>query len=889
MIGPSVNLAARLVDIAGPGEIVIDDEVHTRIESSSVCVELQDLSIKGIEKPVTAWRVVSYEADARDAGEQPMVGRRHELAQLAGALDACIAGGAGSVMYLRGDPGIGKSRLVSELMRMARGAGFVCHRALVLDSGTARERDAIREVLTGLLDVAPDAGSDPALDALARAVERGHLTPAEAPLLAGLLDLPMSEASHDLQEAMDPGARERAATDALVHLLGAVSRDVPRVVAIEDVHWADEPTLRRIAQIARAASTLPLLVVLTSRTDGDPLSTPWRTSLRAGLTSIDLGPLSDEDAGHLAGTLVAVSERFARKCVERAAGNPLFLEQLLRAAHEHEDRLPASLHSLVLARVDRLPERERSALRAASVIGQRFPLTLVRHLCGFDDFDCTTLVEHHLVQSDGADFLFGHALIRDGIYASVTHARRKTLHAQVAEWYRERDPALYAEHLARSESPDAPAAYRAAAEVEYAALRPERALALADRGVTLAKTSADICALQLLRVELLKEIGEGKRVSEASHAALAAASAPGERCRALLGVAAGHRLTGEVAIALDALAEAETLAQAAGYASERMAIHYLRGNLKFAQSRFAECRAEHARAYEQARALHDTEHEARTLSGLADADYAQALIRSALARVDACLQLCDAHGLVRIAIPNRVMRGHCRTYLCEFEAGLQDMRTAADLAVQVGNRHGEMFALQSMGVLYTGWGRCAEAEPSQARAVQLARELGARRYLATILAHQAESLFERGDVARARDQLHEALDIARASGAGFSGPMVLGMLLRVTDDPQERAAYATEAEQLLAAGCISHSHVYYRRYGMEDALVRGYLDEALSHAAALDQYTRADPLPYTNLLIRRARAVAALARAPHDAAMRTAVTKVKADAEAWRWPMRWPV
>src|SRR5262249_23112559 len=144
-----------------------------------------------------------------------------------------------------------------------------------------------------------------------------------------------------------------------------------------------------------------------------------------------------------------------QRCVERAAGNPLFLEQLLRAANEHDERLPVSLHSLVLARTDRLPESDRAAARVAAVIGQRFGLALLRHVARLPDYACDALVAHFLVRPDGDDYLFVHALIRDGIYASLTRARRVELHRAAADWFEQRDPVLRAEHLDRAESADA--------------------------------------------------------------------------------------------------------------------------------------------------------------------------------------------------------------------------------------------------------------------------------------------------------------------------------------------------------------------------------------------------------------------------------------------------
>src|SRR4030095_12059117 len=160
-----------------------------------------------------------------------------------------------------------------------------------------------------------------------------------------------------------------------------------------------------------------------------------------------------------------------------AGANPLFLEQLLRTAEESDDRLPASLHSLVLARVDRLPERERTAVWAAAILGQRFPLAALRHLIAAPDYDCAALLAASLVRPDGEELLFAHALIRDGVYASLTRPRRTELHRAAATWYGELDPALTAEHLDRAEAPEAVQAYLAAARAQSEALHSERALA----------------------------------------------------------------------------------------------------------------------------------------------------------------------------------------------------------------------------------------------------------------------------------------------------------------------------------------------------------------------------------------------------------------------------
>ncbi len=630
VIGPSVNLAARLVGIAGPGEVVLDDSVHDAIAREATCAMLEALAIKGIDRPITAWRLNALVAGGDAGAAAPFVGRSGELAQLTAIMQACVAGGAGTVVLVRGDPGIGKSRLVAEMRRVAVARGFACHTGLVLDFGTAEGRDPVRDIVASLVGLPPASSTPDRARALEMAIARGMVDADRRPFLADLLDLPLPAEGSELYGAMDSAARQRARGDVLIQLVETASRAAPVLITIEDLHWADNVTLTLVAALARATPRGRTLLVLTSRADGDPLSGGFRASLAGcALATLDIAPLTDADAVTLAGGLFATSATLARKCIQRAGGNPLFLEQLLRTAEESDDRLPASLGSLVLARVDRLPERERVALRAAAVLGQRFPLAALRHLIATPNYDCGALLAASLVRPDGEEFLFGHALIRDGVYASLTRTRRAELHRSAASWYGERDPTLHAEHLDRADAPEAARAYLAAARAQSDALHPERALALADRGAELAHEPADVYALNMLCGRLRCEAGEGKPTVVAYINALAAAAEPAERCWALLGIAAGHRLTASLDAALAALAEAEPIARTHGLTRELAELHHTRGNVQFARGEVAACRAAHEIALDCAHVLGDVAWEARAVSGLADASYATGRMRTA--------------------------------------------------------------------------------------------------------------------------------------------------------------------------------------------------------------------------------------------------------------------
>ena len=888
VIGNSVNLAARLLQLAGSGETVLDDAVHVAIQGIARCEAIDGVQVKGIDSPLRVWRLLDL-GEGTTANAQPFVGRQGELAQLAALLRNCATSGRGGAILVRGDAGMGKSRLIGELRRAALAEGFACHTGLVLDFGIGKGRDAIRELVAGMLELAPAASADDRLAALERFLPEATTTLSQRASLIDLLDLPQPTATRALYEGMDYLARARGRADAFIALARRASASRPLLLIVEDLHWADRMTLNHLAALTGATTTLPIMLAMTTRPEGDPIDSAWRaTTQGAPLATIDLGPLQAHEALALASGLFATSQRFAQQCIERAAGNPLFLEQLLRAADEHDDALPASLHSLVLARVDRLPERDRAALRAAAVIGQRFSLQLVRELAAIADYDCANLVAHTLVRPDGDEWLFGHALIRDGVYASLTRTRRGELHRAAATWFAGRDPTLAAEHLDRADAPEAARAYLVAARAQATALRLERALALAERGAGLAKERADIYALNMLRGELLREIGDGKPAIDAYQAALAAGDAPLEQCRALLGVAAGERLIAGIDTALAALAQAEAIARNEEPGREWIELHATRGNLRFVQGRIAECRADHAIALKHARVLGDSEWEARALSGLADADYLEGRMRTAYANFQACLALCDRHGHARIAIANRVMVGHCLCYLTEFDASLAAMQSAADAAVQSGNRHAEMFALQSCAYTLTNCARYAEAAPYQARGRALAEALGARRYLAVIKAHEGECLIAGGRIAEARELLTAGLVLARETAITFAGPYILGLLAGIAENAATREAWQAEAEALLAKRGHGHSHFAYYRLAIEDAIARRQWSRALEQATALADFTQAEPVPYCDFLIARGRALAALGEHPQDEGLGAAVSALRAQAERLRWPIRWP-
>jgi len=472
--GDTVNLASRLTAAAEEGEILASDDTRRALAERFDCVDAGALDIKGFAEPVRAWRLLGLGLVARD--ERPFVGRHGELRLSEAALAACRETGRGQTIFIRGEAGIGKTRLIEEVQRKATESGFACHAALVLDFGGGVGRDAVRALARSLLGVEVTSDTEAVRAAADRALSSGLVASEDTVFLNDLLNLPQPSELRPIYEAMDTGTRNRGQLDLVARILDRKTRLRPRLLVVEDLHWADQLVLMQLARLTTVVAQYPAILIMTSRLEGDPLDETWRAQVpAASLTTIDLGPLPSDDARALAEALIAANTAFAERCVERAAGNPLFLDQLLRHADEsHAAAVPGSIQSLVQERIDRLDSADKTAVQAASVLGQRFAGSALAHLLDSSDYVPERLISRLLVRPQLASedvFLFAHALIRDAIYDTLLRSRRRELHQRAAEWYADRDPVLHAEHLDRAEDPKAAQAYLAAARSQVSDYR----------------------------------------------------------------------------------------------------------------------------------------------------------------------------------------------------------------------------------------------------------------------------------------------------------------------------------------------------------------------------------------------------------------------------------
>ena len=458
--GQLLNQTAELAARAEPGDVIAPSNL---VEASSVPIEHTPL-----EEPTLpdVCCVVSLGAFI-DAEETPLAGRRLEIQQLRMLWQACRETGTGRAVLVRAQSGMGKTRLVNECIKEAKAAGMTI--------AIAQTREAL-------------AGSESALAGLTRSllgikeeVDEGWLT-SESLAARGLGD----DDTNAMAAFFDlPGAPEidvDTAKATMARLIDHVAAPDGLLMVLEDVHWADTRTLARIADLIAISSEFPLLLILTTRLEDEPLDPAWRGALlETPLTTIDLGPLSAREARDLASHHTNRTD-LIDQCVERAGGHPLFLEQLLRAGLYSSDHVPLSVQALVDARMGQFEEPERRAVKTAAVLGEDFPRAVLDFALEGAEFDLSVLQEQRMLRQAGDRVAFVHGLIRDAIYDNLLERERVVVHEKAAEWFADHNAVQRARHLVGAGASNAAAVCLELASQERAANRPE----LADELVRLA-------------------------------------------------------------------------------------------------------------------------------------------------------------------------------------------------------------------------------------------------------------------------------------------------------------------------------------------------------------------------------------------------------------------
>ncbi|MDX1576483.1 MAG: adenylate/guanylate cyclase domain-containing protein, partial [Kiloniellales bacterium] len=276
--GDTVNLASRLQDQAKAGETLISDSVRRSTAHRVASASCGRVSVKGFVEEVEVWVVRHLISEPIFDRGTPFLGRQLELSQFTALLDGVLKHNRGHTLLLRGEPGIGKTRLVEEFDRIAGAQGLSRHRSAILDFGVAKGQDALGVLVASLLSAGPDAANR--REAAQRAIDETWVSPDNRPFLHAVLDLPPPPEARELFGAMDSETRKQGTIETIGELIAALSARGPLLLMVEDVHWADRSTLDLLAAIALAVADVPALLVMTSRVEGPALEQEWLAARR---------------------------------------------------------------------------------------------------------------------------------------------------------------------------------------------------------------------------------------------------------------------------------------------------------------------------------------------------------------------------------------------------------------------------------------------------------------------------------------------------------------------------------------------------------------------------------------------------------------------------------
>ena len=432
VMGDTVNLAARLMAKAVPGQILATPEVLERSRSEFVLTPIAPFYVKGKAHPVEA-RDVGPRVGRRSEEKTgfPLVGRREEMAKWLSLVEAAKHG-SGAIVEVIGEPGVGKSRLIEEFVSVAGQMTMLS--ATCEDYGSSTPYAALRELVRGLLKLEQAGGFPPSPAGLKAALQAVSppLVP-WAPLVGAVVGIDVPETPESAE--LDPEFRSFRLGAVVTELLDRVVPG-PLLVVLEDTHAMDEASSELLGHVIARAEARPWLLVLNRRDLPTGLAAPEGTTTRmhleplVGADAIELVQVASHDA--------PLSPHEAATLAERSGGNPLFLRELVAVARHSNsvESLPDSVEAVITARIDQLSANDRHFLRRISVLGRLAPFDLlgavVDEVPTAEDPIWARLREFVALDGNG-NLLFNHALVRDSAYDGLSYRLRRELHSKAAE------------------------------------------------------------------------------------------------------------------------------------------------------------------------------------------------------------------------------------------------------------------------------------------------------------------------------------------------------------------------------------------------------------------------------------------------------------------------
>ncbi len=791
VLGDSVILAQRLQSAAPSGQTYVSDATYQQTKRRFDYELVGDLMLKGKAEPVRAWRLVGEREEGRRAiprgrsATSRLVGREQELAAL-GAPLARLARGKGALITLTGEPGIGKSRLTEEVKRIASAEGIRWLEARCLSYGAGLAYWPYAEMIRSMVGIWAEDVPSEALSRLSAVLNHVGVSSA-LPLFSRLLGLPdpANEA-----KPLEPEAFRRALHTAFVSWARALARETPTVIALEDVHWADASTLAVTAELARLCTDEPIALYLTARPEAEPalagLGTPQPAIRLASLNEAGVAALIENVLGG------APPRPLSAFVMQRTAGNPFFVEELLRSlldmgALEREEgvwrlragwdarNLPPTLEGVLSARIDLLPLAVAKLLKTASVIGRRVRLPLLRAVTGtpaamekdLEQLIAAGFLDHS--QEDGTPLVvFHHALVQDVAYSRLLRRARSDLHHRVAEaaesLYGAGDDTidLLARHLYLGKAGAKALDYllRAGERAkrlfanDQAILHLGRAVELARDEPTFASRLSGILLDLADLDELVGRYDDALRIYGEVQAAT-------NDLRAWHGIASTFRKRGEYSKALDALDAA--LKSTPPTEGDLLPLRVEQARTLAVSGRLAEADEVLRSALETSRARRDAV-VGQLLLLLARVRDQQGKAEEALAHAQEARQIFEERGDLRgVAMAMRTLGG-THIHLARLDEAVLALRRGLEVAERVGAVDEIGSCLINLGVAERRRGNLEEAIACDRQAIAEFERVGHQAGRAQAYANLTQKLVQQGALEAALEHGAKALQIARSIG-----------------------------------------------------------------------------------------------------------------------------
>lgn len=867
VLGVPVNLAARLEEVSAPDQILVSEEIARLTNRAYAYKPVTLPHLHGWEGEVRAFELLGKRSaikSTRRAWTLPsaLVGRQAEMAQLWGSLHHLLQG-RGAILYLIGEVGIGKSRLLSELQSQVqeRNPGITWLYVQAVEASESLRYDCFQTLFRNAIGVPAHADA-----AKTAALLRDHLDqqlPSRAgeiyPYLAHALGLPLPPKAHAEFEWLNEETLLWQTGRILQEWMRALCHRQKVALILEDIHWIDPASAALLEHLYPLVEELPLLILCSFRPEPERLA--WNLRAKAmgehsgHYAEIWLQPLNETEIRRLVQQILTssqVPEAVTNLIVQRTEGNPLFIEELIHSMTDRgvltqdpggrwaispdwqEVTIPNTIQGILQARIDRLGRDPKRMIHLAACVGRQFPRDLLLQIApaigipAENAQSClVTLEEADLLQPSPppstGEIRFKHILIRDTVYHSLLRATRAQYHAAIARWFEAHTLdqavppyALLAYHYEQTEDEEKKVEYFVKAGYQATqSYANHEAYLFFTKALNLISDPAWRYKLLLEREHICNLIGDRDQQRVDLEELLKLVNDgmdDAQRAIVYNRLAIWHESWGEYAAARAAFEQGLAAARRAGaHGSEAESLHRI-ASAAWRQGNFTEAIASAQAALEIARSVNDSSREAACYTTLGVVYRTLGDLRQAKACYQQALEIRRRLGDRREVAISLSQLGNVQIDQGAYTNALHYHSQALDLFRQAGDRRGEAWSLSGLGSAYLACGDTSTALVHFEQALSLRQAIHDRRGEGVSLSDIGNVRLAEGKTDKAIAFLRQSVQILSEIGARRDEVHALTYLARAL----EQAGEWDEAEQLYQKALLSRREAGQRKAALEN-------------------------------------------------------------------------